>query len=127
MRLAALTCLLIFGVSAAEAETASERYGAEYKQCGDADTATIVICVGKLVKLWEARMDLALKKLTDLTEADRWGGLQKAQDLWLQYRDANCGWYGSGAGTIKRIEASECMRSMTADRTLELELAGETH
>lgn len=112
---------------AASAETPSERYGPEYRQCGDADTATIVQCVGKLVKLWEARMDIAFKKVFDLTEADRREGLRKAQDLWVQYRDANCNWYGSGAGTIKRIEASECMRSMTADRTLELELAGETH
>jgi uncharacterized protein YecT (DUF1311 family) len=122
-----LAYAVFIAVSAAKAETASEWYGPEYRQCGDANTASIVQCVGKLVKLWEARLDAAFKKVLGLTEADRREGLLKAQDLWVQYRDANCGWYGSGAGTIKRIEASECMRSMTASRALELELAGETH
>jgi len=122
-----MACALFIAVSAAKAETASEWYGPEYRQCGDADTATIVQCVNKLVKLWEARLDAAFKKLLDLTEADRREELQKTQDLWVQYRDANCRWYGSGAGTIKRIEASECMRIMTSRRALDLEIAGETH
>lgn len=127
MRAFVSACVVFIAISAVQAETASDRYGPEYQQCGDADTASIVQCVGKLVKLWEVRLDVAFKKVLNLTEADRREGLQKAQDLWVQYRDANCGWYSTGAGTIKRIEASECMRSMTANRALELELAGETH
>jgi uncharacterized protein YecT (DUF1311 family) len=122
-----VACAVFIFVSAAEAETSTEWYGPEYRQCGDADTATIVQCVSKLVKLWEARLDAAFKKLLELTEADRREELQKTQNLWMQYRDANCGWYGSGAGTIKRIEASECMRIMTSRRALDLEIAGETH
>jgi len=120
--------IFFLAVSTAAAETASERYGTEYRQCGDADTASIVRCVDKLVKQWEARLDAAYKKLTDMTpEANRREGLKKAQELWVQYRDANCLWYATGEGTIRRIEAGECMRSMTADRALELESAAETH
>jgi uncharacterized protein YecT (DUF1311 family) len=42
--------------------------------------------------------------------------LRAAQWLWIQYRDANCLYYGTGEGTIARIEAGECMRSMTEAR-----------
>ncbi len=60
-------------------------------------------------------------------EADRRAALRKSQALWTRYRDANCTWYDTGEGTIRRIEAGECMRSMTAARALELEAEGETH
>ena len=39
--------------------------------------------------------------------------LRAAQRLWIQYRDANCLYYGMGEGTIARIDAGECMRNMT--------------
>ncbi len=47
--------------------------------------------------------------------------LRVAQRLWIQYRDANCLYYGLGEGTIARIEASDCMRRMTQNRAIELE------
>jgi uncharacterized protein YecT (DUF1311 family) len=47
--------------------------------------------------------------------------LRVAQRLWIQYRDANCLFYGLGEGTIARIEAGECMRSMTETRAKELD------
>ena len=47
--------------------------------------------------------------------------LRAAQRLWIQYRDANCLYYDLGEGTIARIEAGECMRSMTEARARELE------
>jgi uncharacterized protein YecT (DUF1311 family) len=53
--------------------------------------------------------------------------LVRAQRAWLKYRDDNCEWYETGEGTIRRLWGSECMRSMTAARALELEEEGETH
>jgi uncharacterized protein YecT (DUF1311 family) len=47
--------------------------------------------------------------------------LRAAQRLWIQYRDANCLYYGLSEGTIARIEAGECLRSMTEARSKELE------
>ena len=86
------------------------------------------MCLDKLVKSWDVRLNAAYKKLLGMTrEADRLAALKKAQKLWVGYRDANCGWHDSGAGTIHRLEAGECMRSMTADRALELEFEGETN
>jgi uncharacterized protein YecT (DUF1311 family) len=86
------------------------------------------MCVDKLVKKWDVRLNAAYKKLLETTrEADRLAALKKAQKLWVLYRDANCGWHDSGEGTIRRLQAGECMRSMTADRAHELEDESETN
>lgn len=50
--------------------------------------------------------------------------LRTAQRLWIQYRDANCLYYDLGEGTIARLDAGECMRSMTEARAKELENLG---
>jgi uncharacterized protein YecT (DUF1311 family) len=50
--------------------------------------------------------------------------LRAAQRLRIQYRDANCLYYGMGEGTIVRFHAGECMRSMTEARARELEGPG---
>jgi uncharacterized protein YecT (DUF1311 family) len=113
---------------AARADPVTERYGGEYQKCNTGNTADIVRCVDALVREWQTRLDEALKKLIDqIDEPKRREELQAAQDLWVKFRDANCGWYAAGPGTIAQIEGVECMRSMTADRALELEEAGETH
>ena len=49
--------------------------------------------------------------------------LRAAQRLWVQYRDANCLYYGMGEGH-RRLDAGECMRSMTEARAKELEGLG---
>ena len=46
-----------------------------------------------------------------------------AQRLWVQYRDANCGFYRVQDGSIRQVQAAECIRSMTDDRARELEKA----
>lgn len=114
--------------AAAHAQAPNQRYGDEYQKCNNGNTADIVRCVDALVRQWNARLDEALKKLMEQTpDAKRREDLRAAQDLWVKFREANCGWYASGEGTIARIEGVECMRSMTADRAFELEEAGETH
>jgi len=109
-------------------EAACTAYGEEYQTCRDRNTHDIVMCVTKLYKAWDARVDAAYKKLLGMEkEADRLKTLKLSQEAWLKYRDANCNWYEAGEGTIHRIWGSECMRQMTACRALELEDAGETH
>ena len=128
MRFVVIVCVLLSAISVARAETACEAYGAEYQTCRDGNTHDIVMCVGKLYKAWDARVDGAYKKLLGMEkEADRLKWLQLSQEAWRKYRDTNCEWYEAGEGTIHRIWGSECMRSMTACRALELEGAGETH
>ncbi len=130
MRIPRAILLIGFAVaaSAAQAESASDWYGEEYQTCKNGSTYDIVMCVDRLVKKWDERLNLAYKKLAGMTgEASRRTALKKSQILWLKFRDANCTWYDTGEGTIHRLEAGECMRTMTAARTLELEAEGETH
>jgi uncharacterized protein YecT (DUF1311 family) len=60
------------------------------------------------------------KALKDAGAAQR-EQLRAAQRLWIQYRDANCLYYGMGEGTIAGVDAGECLRSMTEARARELE------
>jgi uncharacterized protein YecT (DUF1311 family) len=108
---------LIAVVAAQAADDA--RYGAEYQACAKGSTVDIEQCVGRLTKAWDQRLNAAYQKLLkNNAEADK---LRVAERLWVQFRDANCGYYGSGEGTIRRLEYAECMHSMTAHRALELE------
>jgi uncharacterized protein YecT (DUF1311 family) len=121
-------CFLLAAIAPARADAGCESYGEEYQTCRDGNTHDIVMCVGKLYKKWDARVDAAYKKLLAMEhEAVRTKALKESQAAWLKYRDANCEWYEAGEGTIHRIWGSECMRSMTACRALELEGEGETH
>ena len=118
----------LVAASAAHSESAGDWYGEEYQACRDGNTHDIVVCVDKLVKTWDARVDAAYKKLIGMTaEKDRRAALKTSQTLWRKYRDANCEWHDTGEGTIHRLEAGECMRSLTAVRALELEAETETH
>lgn len=113
--------------SAVRAETAGDRYGEEYKSC-DGNTYQMVMCLSALYKKWDERLNVAYQKLLKQQEdAKNREALVKAQKSWIKYRDDNCGWYETGEGTIRRLWGSECMRSMTAARVLELEEAGETN
>ncbi|ANV99333.1 lysozyme inhibitor LprI family protein [Bradyrhizobium icense] len=47
--------------------------------------------------------------------------LRAAQRLWIQYRDANCGFSAAGEGSIAGVEAAECLRVMTQLRYNELD------
>jgi uncharacterized protein YecT (DUF1311 family) len=128
MRTLLIAWVLLSAIVPARADPGCDSYGEEYQTCRDGNTNDIVICVTKLYKKWDARVDAAYKKLIAMEhEAVRTKALKLSQEAWLKYRDANCEWYEAGEGTIHRIWGSECMRTMTACRALELESEGETH
>jgi uncharacterized protein YecT (DUF1311 family) len=103
---------------------AAEMFGPDYKPCGDQpNTLAIVDCVQAKTKVWDQRLNAAYKALQQRIDADQRDPLKAAQRLWIQYRDANCRFYGSQEGTIREIQAAECQRAMTQDRALELEKA----
>jgi uncharacterized protein YecT (DUF1311 family) len=90
------------------------------KSC-DGNTFEMVECLKAKTAQWDKRMNVAYQQaLKDAGDAQR-DQLRAAQRLWIQYRDANCLYYGMGEGTIARLDAGECMRSMTEARAKELE------
>jgi len=64
---------------------------------------------------------VAYQKLLEALPPRRRDRLRSAQRLWLQFRDANCAYFGSGEGTIRRVEAGQCMLRLTTARAQELE------
>jgi uncharacterized protein YecT (DUF1311 family) len=87
----------------------------------DGSTYEMVECLKAKTAWWDKRLNAAYAKALSEAQPKQREQLRAAQRLWIQYRDANCLYYGLGEGTIARIEAGECMRSMTEARAKELE------
>jgi uncharacterized protein YecT (DUF1311 family) len=93
----------------------------EPEQSCDGNTYQMVECLMAKTAEWDKRLNVAYQKvLQDAVPAQR-DPLRAAQRLWVQYRNANCLYYGRGEGTIARLDVGECMRSMTEARAKELE------
>lgn len=90
----------------------------------DGSTPEMVNCLAVKTARWDKRMTIAYQQaLKDAGDKQR-DQLRAAQRLWIQYRDANCLYYDLGEGTIARVDAGECLRSMTEARARELENVG---
>jgi len=98
----------------------------EPEQSCDGNTFQMVECLKARTAQWDKRMTTTAYQQAMKDAGDRQRKqLRSAQRLWIQYRDANCLYYGLGEGTIARIEAGECMRDMTKARAEELEGIGQ--
>lgn len=90
----------------------------------DGNTFQMVECLKAKTAQWDKRMNIAYQQALKDAAPKQQEQLRAAQRLWIQYRDANCLYYGLGEGTIARIDAGECMRNMTQARAKELEDIG---
>ena len=86
----------------------------------DGNTYEMVECLKAQTAQWDKRMGVAYQQAMQDATPQRHDQLRAAQRLWNQYRDANCLYYGLGEGSIARIDAGECMRSMTEARPASL-------
>ncbi|MEO8320026.1 MAG: lysozyme inhibitor LprI family protein [Bradyrhizobium sp.] len=106
------------------ASTATAGDQGDPEQSCDGNTFQMVECLKAKTAQWDKRLNIAYQQaLKDAVPAQR-DPLRAAQRLWIQYRDANCLYYGMGEGTIARLDAGECMRSTTETRAKELEGLG---
>ena len=78
-------------------------------QSCDGSTYEIVECLRAKTVQWDNRMTTAYQRMLNAGEPKQREQLRVAQRLWIQYRDANCLYYGLGEGTIARVEAGNCM------------------
>jgi uncharacterized protein YecT (DUF1311 family) len=91
----------------------------------DGSTVQMVECTGAKTAQWDKRMNVAYQQaLKGAVTQGQHDQLRNAQRLWVQYRDANCLYYGMGEGTIAQLDAAECLRRMTEVRARELEGLG---
>ena len=94
-------------------------------QSCDGSTAEMVDCISAKTARWDKRMTIAYQQaLKTAASPQQHDQLRAAQRLWIQYRDANCLYYDLGEGTIAKVDAAECVRSMTEARAHELEGLG---
>ena len=84
-------------------------------------TADIVECLAIQTAVWERRLNAVYQKLMEELPTRRRDRLRSAQSLWLQFRDANCAYFASRAGTIARVDAGQCVLRLTSARAIELE------
>jgi uncharacterized protein YecT (DUF1311 family) len=96
----------------------------EPEQSCDGNTFQMVECLKAKTAQWDKRLNIAYQKAVQDAQPAQREPLRAAQRLWVQYRDANCLYYGMGEGTIARLDAGECMRSMTEARAKEFEGLG---
>ena len=96
----------------------------EPEQACDGNTFQMVECLKGKTAQWDKRLNVAYQKALQDARPTQRDPLRAAQRLWVQYRDTNCLYYGMGEGTIARLDAGECMRSMTEARARELEGIG---
>ena len=95
------------------------------EQSCDGNTYQMVECLKGKTAQWDKRLNIAYQQALKSANDKQREQLRTAQRLWIQYRDANCLYYGLGDGTISRIEAGECMRNLTETRAKELEGVGQ--
>ena len=93
----------------------------ERDQSCDGSTAEMVECVNAKTAYWDKRLNIAYQQAMKDVQAKQGEQLRLAQRAWVAYRDANCLYYDLGEGTIARIEAADCMYTMTQARAKELE------
>lgn len=99
-------------------------YGEGFAPCGEqASTSGTVDCLAAKTRSQDQRLNAAYRDLQKRIDPDQRQPLIEAQRLWVRYRDANCRFYAERDGSIRQIEAAECLRAMTADRAGELERA----
>jgi uncharacterized protein YecT (DUF1311 family) len=115
-RLIIIIAVIAFFARAAYGADATENCG------GNGNTQTMVECAQARTAEWDERMNVAYQQaLKDASSSRQRDQLRAAQRLWVQYRDANCLYYGLGEGTIARVDAAGCMLSLTETRARELE------
>jgi uncharacterized protein YecT (DUF1311 family) len=89
----------------------------------DGGTHEMVKCLSDATAKWDKRLNEAYRETLKEGPREQREQLRKAQRLWLQYRDANCDYYGLSEGSIAHVLAATCLLDMTKARAKELEAA----
>ena len=110
-------------LAAVAAPAAAQMFDGEYQRCNQGSTVSTVECVNQHARAWDKRLNTGYKALLARSDPGQREPLKQAQRAWIQYRDANCRFYASGEGTLRAVEAAECVRVMTRQRSCELEVA----
>ncbi len=85
-------------------------------------TQDMVECIGAETQRQDLRLNKSYKALMATLSPERKKQLQEAQRAWIKFRDSNCSFYfDPDGGSMARINANDCVMTMTANRAKELE------
>ena len=99
----------------------SRQYGACMDRFSNS-TNDMVRCIAGETQRQDKRLNAAYQAALQVQTPERQKQLQAAQRLWVQFRDANCGFYlDPQGGTLARLSANDCVMTSTAQRARELE------
>lgn len=123
---AAIGALIATPAFAVDGTAVEARYTPALQTCLDSEegssTKGMIDCIGAELKVQDAALNAAYRKLVADRTPDQKAGLLKAQRAWIAFRDADCAArYSPDWGTISAITANMCVLQRTVERTLELE------
>ena len=119
-------CLVLVAALATDPVRAAEvSFSKAYNACMDKSggvTASMLDCASADLKLQDARLNKAYQALAAELSPERKTQLRDVQRQWIEFRKANCAFYGDPeGGTSAAVAASSCFLSATAMRAEELE------
>ncbi|MDY0413318.1 MAG: DUF1311 domain-containing protein [Gammaproteobacteria bacterium] len=100
-------------------------YTKQFSTCMDKTggvTSAMLNCIRAETVIQDAKLNTVYKKLGEQLTLARKNELRAVQRLWIQYRDANCGFYADpDGGTLAIVTGNDCVLEETALRAKELE------
>lgn len=101
-----------------------QEYSTAYSQCmdkSDGVTTNMVDCTTAELQRQDARLNQNYKAAIKELTPEKQKQLRDIQRLWIQFRDAECGFYSDlTGGTIDRIFSSSCLLKQTKVRADDL-------
>ena len=105
-------------------EVDNKGYSKQYQRCLDNSggiTTEMRNCNGNELKFQDNLLNKHYKQAMKVLDTKHRDELKKVQRLWMQYRDAKCGFlFGLTGGTMDLIMGGGCHVDMTAERAQEL-------
>jgi len=103
----------------------AEKTSSQFDACMDKSggvTVNILNCIDAETQKQDKKLNTMYQNVMKLLTNKRKEELKKTQQLWIKYRDANCGFYADPeGGTMASILGANCVMDMTAQRAKELE------
>jgi uncharacterized protein YecT (DUF1311 family) len=89
---------------------------------GGGTTMGMMNCAGRERAAWDDQLNASYKVLQGKASPTQGGALKSAQQAWIAYRDARCGFEASRyeGGSLAGVIAGDCLMQVTAERALEL-------
>ena len=112
--------------SAAPKDPVEARYTPGYQRCLNApegqSTYGMIECASGELKIQDARLNGAYRKAMAGLNPRQKAKLLAAQRAWVAFRDAECASFeDEDWGTLSRINAADCVLTLTVKRTIDLE------